>query len=193
MKFKIFVIILVVTMAILLPGRTAAQGMPVYDNINFISFAKQLLEAGKQTSNIIKTVKFLKTQQENIEKVSNAVKDLKAVREIIRNNERLYGVMQDDLRDILNSPYIHAHEINRVSESFKAILENSMDDLNFIEQILSSDLLKMSDAERAKILKEKELQSKAMVADVNLKTRRYRDIISFRKMQDRINNRETNY
>ena len=68
-----------------------------------------------------------------------------------------------------------------------------METVDFIDQVLSSDYLKMSDAERAEILKEKELESKEMVSEITLKTKRYRDIISFRKMQDKINNRETQY
>ena len=62
-----------------------------------------------------------------------------------------------------------------------------------MNQILSSDSLKMTDAERAEVLKEKELESQKMVAEIEQKTKRYRDIISFRKMQSIINNRETNY
>ncbi len=62
-----------------------------------------------------------------------------------------------------------------------------------MNQILSSDSLKMTDAERAAVLKEKELESQKMVAEIEQKTKRYRDIISFRKMQSIINNRETNY
>ena len=58
-----------------------------------------------------------------------------------------------------------------------------MDDLNFIDKILSSDFLKMTDAERTQILQEKEMKSKEMVAEITKKTERYRDIISFRKMQ----------
>ena len=60
-------------------------------------------------------------------------------------------------------------------------------------EILSSDNLKMSDAERAEVLKKKEQESKEMVANITTKTKRYKDIISFRKMQDKINNRETTY
>lgn len=185
--------ILVLAMALLFSLNIKAQGMPTYDNTNFISLVKQLIESGKQTANIIKTVKFLKTQKENIEKVNNVVKQLKAVREIGRNNQRLINVMQDDLRDILDSPYIKPDEITRVSESFTAIVENSLDTMDFIDEILSSDYLKMTDAERAEILKEKELESKEMVSNIKTKTRRYKDIISFRKMQDKVNNRETEY
>jgi hypothetical protein len=185
--------ILILATAILFSLNVSGQGMPVYDNVNFISFAKQLLEAGKQTSNIIKTMKFLKEQKENIDKVSSAVQQLKAVQAIIENNQRLFDVMQQDLNDILNSPYIKPDEVNRVTESFNSIVENSLDDLDFIDQILSSDLLKMSDAERAEMLKEKEMQSQKMVSDINMKTKRYRDIISFRKMQNKVNNRETGY
>lgn len=184
---------LALALALLMPAGAACQGMPVYDNINFISFAKQLIEAGKQTSNIIKTMKFLKKQKENIEKVSNAVKDLKAIKEIIKDNERMYQVMKNDLRDILNSPYIKPNEVARVNESFNSVLESSINTMDFIDQILSSDVLKMSDTDRAKIIKEKEVESKEMLSDMKLRTRRYRDIISFRKMQDKINNREINY
>jgi len=193
MKSKIRTLGIAIAFALLMPAGATCQGMPVYDNINFISFAKQLLEAGKQTSNIIKTVKFLKKQKENIEKVSNAIKQLKAVEQLISNNKKLYNVVQDDLREILNSPYIKAEEVNRVNESFSAILENSTKDLDFINQILSSDNLKMTDAERAKVLKDKEIQSQEMVAEITKKTERYREIISFRRMQDKVNTRETNY
>lgn len=185
--------LLILAMALLFSLNIKAQGMPVYDNTNFISLVKSLVESAKQTSNLVKTVKFLKTQKENLEKVNNVVKQLKAVREIGRNNQRLINVMQSDLRDILDSPYIKPNEIERVSESFNSIVENSLETMDFIDQILSSDYLKMSDADRADILKEKEEESKNMVSEITLKTKRYRDIISFRKMQDKINNRETEY
>ncbi len=58
---------------------------------------------------------------------------------------------------------------------------------------MASPVRKMTDAERAEVLKQKELESKQMVSNINTKTKRYRDIISFRKMQDKVNNRETNY
>ena len=178
---------------VLIGSNASAQGMPVYDNTNFISFVKSLLESGKQTANLMKTVKFLKTQKENIDKVNDVNKQLKAVRELARNNQRLYDVVQDDLREILNSPFIKPDEVTRISGSFDAILENSMAGMEYIDQILSSDNMKMTDAERAEVLKEKELESKEMVAEIEAKTRRYREIIQFREMQHKINNRETNY
>ncbi|HIC31604.1 MAG TPA: conjugal transfer protein, partial [Flavobacteriaceae bacterium] len=156
-------------------------------------FVKSLLESGKQTANLMKTVKFLKTQKENIDKVNNVIKQLQAVRELARNNQRLFDVVQDDLREILNSPFIKPNEVTRISDSFDAILQNSMAGMEYIDQILSSDNLKMTDAERAEVLKEKELESKEMVAEIEAKTRRYREIIQFREMQYKINNRETDY
>ncbi len=191
MKKQTLTLIVVMAIALLLPARAACQGMPVYDNTNFISLVKSLVESAKQTANLVKTVNFLKAQKENIEKVNSVIQDLKAVREIGRNNQRLISIMQNDLRDILNSPYIEPDEVTRVTESFDAVVENSLATMDFIDEILSSDHLKMSDAERAEVLKQKELESQEMVNDVRLKTRRYQDIISFRKMQDRINNRET--
>lgn len=180
-------------MALLFSFNSKAQGMPTYDNTNFISLVKQLVESGKQTAQMIKSVKFLKDAKESIEKVSSVVRQLKAVQEIGQNNQRLISVMQNDLQDILNSPYIKPDEVSRVTESFNTVVENSLETMDFIDEILSSDYLKMSDAERAEILKEKEMQSKEMVSDITLKTKRYRDIISFRKMQDKVNNRETDY
>lgn len=191
MKKQTQTLIVVMAIALLLPARAACQGMPVYDNTNFISLVKSPVESAKQTANLVKTVNFLKAQKENIEKVNSVIQDLQAVREIGRNNQRLISVMQNDLRDILDSPYIEPDEVTRVTESFDAVVENSLATMDFIDEILSSDHLKMSDAERAEVLKQKELESQEMVNDVRLKTRRYQEIISFRKMQDRINNRET--
>jgi conjugal transfer/entry exclusion protein len=185
--------ILILGMALLFSFNVKAQGMPVYDNTNFVSLVKQLVESGKQTAQMIKSVKFLKDAKEAIEKVSSVVQQLNAVQEIADNNQRLINVMQNDLQDILNSPYIKPDEVNRVVESFDAVVQNSLETVDFIDEVLSSDYLKMSDAERAEILKEKEMQSKEMVSDIRLKTKRYRDIISFRKMQDKVNNRETEY
>ncbi len=182
---------LILTLSI--PSRATAQGIPVYDNVNFISFVKQLLEAGKQTANIIKTVKFLKKQKENIEKVSAAIEKLKAVQELIRNNKRLYDMVQGDLRDILNSPHIRTDEVERISTSFNAILDQATEDLEFINEILSSDHLKLTDGERMRAIRAHQQESKEMVTEIERKTQRYRDIIAFREMQDKINNRKTNY
>ncbi|MCM4160867.1 conjugal transfer protein [Antarcticibacterium flavum] len=179
--------------ALLLSVNVRAQGMPVYDNTNFISLAKSLIESAKQTSQLLKTVEFLKTQKENIERVNDVIKQFNAVRELTRNNQILFEVIRDDLKEILNSPYIKPEEITRISHSFNLIIEQSLEDLDFIDQILTSNFLKMTDAERALVLKEKELQSREMVAEIHQKTRRYRDIISFREMQDKVNNRKINY
>ncbi|MCL7764494.1 conjugal transfer protein [Polaribacter sp. Z014] len=186
---------LIITIAIMLfmSNGANAQGLPTYDNTNFVSLIKQLVESGKQTAQMIKSVKFLKDAKESIEKVSSVVQQLKAVQEIAQNNQRLINVMQHDLQDILNSPYIKQEEVTQVSKSFDAIIQNSLDTVDFMGEILSSDNLKMSDAERAEVLKEKELESKEMVSNIQTKTKRYKDIISFRKMQDKVNHRETAY
>jgi len=193
MNHQTKIAMLAIIIALIMPARAASQGMPVYDNTNFISLAKSLIESAKQTSQLLRTVDFLKQQKENLEKVNSVVKQLRAVQEIAENNQRLFDIVRDDLREILNSPYIKPEEVTRISDSFNSIIENSLEDLDFIDQILSSDYLKMTDAERAAILKEKEMNSKEMVAEINQKTQRYRDIISFREMQDKINNRETDY
>jgi len=186
-------IILSIVFIFIIKGHSVAQGLPVYDNTNFISFAKSLIESAKQTSELLKTVEFLKEQKERVEKVNDVIKQLKAVQEIARNNERLFNIVRRDLRDILNSPHIQPDEVERVSNSFNAIIENALDDFDFISEILLNNHLKMTDGERAKVLKEREQKSKEMVVEIERKTQRYRDIIAFREMQYRINNRETNY
>jgi len=193
MKTSMKTLVLAMALTFILSSRSTAQGMPVYDNTNFISLAKSLVESAKQTSQLLKTVEFLKTQKDNIEKVNNVIRQLNAIKEMASNNQILFNVVRDDLREILNSPYIKPDEVTRISDSFNDIIESSLDSMNFIEQILSSNFLKMTDAERAGILKQKEMESNEMVAEITKKTERYRDIISFRKMQDKVNNRATNY
>lgn len=170
-----------------------SQGLPVYDNTNFIGMTKSLLESAKQTAELLKTVQFLKEQKDNIVKVNNAIRELKAVRALARNHEILFRTVRSDLRVILNSPYIEADEVNKISTSFELIMATAIDDLDFINHILSSDFLKMTDAERTKILVQKEKQSQEMVAEITKKVQRYQDIIAFRRMQDKINQRQTNY
>ena len=193
MKKKIRTLGIALAFALLLPAGAACQGMPVYDNTNFISFMKSLLESGKQTSQLLKTVKFLKEQKENVDKVNDVIKQLKAVKELADCNQRLFDIVQDDLREIFSSPYIRPDEVTRISDSFNDIIENSLTGMDYIEEVLSSDNLRMTDAERAAILKEKEVQSKEMVAEIESKTRRYREIIAFREMQAVINGRKANY
>ena len=190
---KVLTLSMALTIALLLPAGAACQGMPVYDNTNFISMTKSLVESAKQTSELLRTVEFLKEQKDNIVKVNNTIKQLKAVKELAKNNEILFQTVRNDLRDILNSPYIKADEVTRISTSFEDIMDTALDDLDFVNQILSSDFLKMTDAERTAILMEKKVASREMVAELGVKTRRYREIISFRKMQDIINNREKEY
>lgn len=186
-------IVLTLIFMALLPFGSSAQGMPVYDNTNFISMTKSLLESAKQTSELLKTVAFLKEQQDNIMKVNQAVKQLKAVREMARNNERMFQRVQNDLGDILGSPYIRSNEVRQVSDAFAAIVDMANEDLDLIEQILTSELLKMTDAERTAILLEKKARSKELLAELDNSCNRYREIISFRRMQDIINNRESTY
>ncbi|WP_209403705.1 conjugal transfer protein [Pseudozobellia sp. WGM2] len=193
MKITIKTIIVSVFLVIASTGQMKAQGIPVYDNTNFLSLIKQLFESAKQTSEMIKTVKFLKQAKETIEKVNSAVAQYEAVKEINENNEVLVNMVRNDLRGILNSPYIRPDEIDAVSNAFNTIIDGSLRNLEFMNQVLSNDFLKLNDAERLEILEAHWDDSQKMIADITLKNKRYKLIISFREMQDRINNRETNY
>ena len=185
--------LILVLMLLFMSRGAQSQGMPVYDNTSFIALGKSLIESAKQTSQLLKTVNFLKEQKERIEQVSSALKQLKAVGEIIENNQRLFSTVQDDLREILNSPFIKTEEIDRISESFNSIIESSLEDLNFMQQLLTSNYLSMTDAERLVILEAQKERSRAMVAEIGLRTKRYRTIISFREMQSKINDRDAEF
>ena len=172
---------------------TNAQGLPVYDNTNFIALGQQLLESAKHTAELIKTVEFLQEQKERIEMVSSAIEQLKAVRQLVQNNERLYAIGRRDLRDILSSSYINADEVARIATSYYALLDQATDNLEFINEILASGHLKLTDGERMQTIRLHQQDSQERVSEIERKTQRYRDIIAFREMQDRINTRETNY
>ncbi|SNY99536.1 conjugal transfer protein [Flagellimonas pacifica] len=187
-------ILIVLTLFFLMPkGRGVAQGMPVYDNTNFVSLVKQLVESAKQTVELLKMVEHLQEAKEKLEKVNNAVRQYQAVRDITRDNQRLVELVRNDLREILNSPYIHPDEVGIISRDFDAIIENSLNQLEFMGQVLSNDFLNMTDAERLFILEGHREKTRQMVAEIRIKRKRYALVVSFREMQDRINNRETNY
>lgn len=188
-------IILGLTLALIFlsTGCATTQGWPVYDNTNFISLGKQLIESAKQTSQLLKTVEFLKQQKERIEKVNNVLKQLKAAWEIVANNQRLFDMVRGDLREILNSPYIRPEEVQHVSDAFNKIIDRSLEDLEFMEQLLTSNFLEMTDAERLEILQQQKEASREMIMEIGVKKRRYEMVIDFREMQDRINNREESY
>mgnify|MGYP004451700333 FL=1 len=178
---------------LVLPGRATAQGMPVYDNTNFLSLGKQLIESAKQTAELLKMAEELNAVREKIEKVNNAVRQYQAVRDITKNNEELFEMVGDDLREVLNSPYIHGDEVEVITNAFNGIMEHSLNQLEFMEQVLSNDFLNMSDAERLEILEGQREASQRMLADIKLKKRRYDMVISFRKMQTLIKDRKLNY
>ncbi|RDY57919.1 conjugal transfer protein [Flagellimonas nanhaiensis] len=193
MKKKLITFGLALVLTLFLPGRTTAQGMPVYDNTNFVSLVKQLVESAKQTVELLKMVEHLQEAKEKLEKVNNAVRQYQAVRDITRDNQRLVDLVRSDLREILNSPYIHPDEVGIISRDFDAIIENSLGQLEFMGQVLSNDYLNMTDAERLTILEGHRESTRQMVADIRVKRKRYALVISFREMRDRINNRETNF
>ena len=190
---KFLTLLLTLIFTLLLPGRATAQGMPVYDNTNFLSLGKQLIESAKQTAELLKMAEELNAVREKIEKVNNAVRQYQAVRDITKNNEELFEMVGDDLREVLNSPYIHGDEVEVITNAFNGIMEHSLNQLEFMEQVHSNDFLNMSDAERLEILEGQREASQRMLADIKLKKRRYDMVISFRKMQTLIKDRKLNY
>ena len=183
-------VLLISSLVFLWFSKGFSQGMPVYDNTNFIALGKSIVESAKQTSQMIKTVKFLKAQKERVDKINSAVKQLKSIKELQDNNTYLYNTVKRDLREILNSPYIKIEEITTISNSFNAIVNNSVQSLELVNQILKRDFFKMNDSERFMILEEHKKRSNEMVSDIRYKTKMYYEIIEFREMQDLVTNRD---
>lgn len=186
-------LLIALTIAILLPTGAVCQGMPVYDNTNFLALGQSLIESAKQTSELLKTARFLKEQKERIEKVNTVINQLKKVREIIENNQRLYETVRQDLRQIISSPYIRAEEVDRISESFNSLIENALEDLDFLQKLLTSDIFKMDDAQRMEILEIQRMRSRQVIHEIELKKQRFETLIEFRRIKELINQRQTRY
>lgn len=186
MKTKLLMLLL----GILLSHTTNGQGMPVYDNTNFLTLGKSLIESAKQTSELLKTVEFLKAQKERIEQVNNVIRQLRLGKEIIENNQLLFEMVRDDLEEIVNSPYIRADEAEWISQSFDLLMKKGAEDLEFMQQILTSNFLNMTDSQRLEILMKQKERSREMLSDIRYKKKRYEDIISFREFREKVNNRE---
>ncbi len=190
-KFK--TLLLALAISILLPAGAACQGMPVYDNTNFLALGQSLIESAKQTSELLKTARFLKEQKERIQKVNAVINQLKTVREIIENNQHLNETVRQDLRQIISSPYIRAEEVDRISESFNSLMENALEDLDFMQQLLTNDILNMDDAQRMEVLETQRMRSRQVIREIDLKKQRYETLIEFRRIKELINQRQTQY
>lgn len=176
-----------------LPGAVSSQGMPVYDNTNFVSLVQQLIESGKQTTELFKTVEFLQQQKENLELVNSVLNQLDMVSDLINQQQALQQLVQNDVAEILNSPYITPAEAQKITHAFQSIVNQAQVSVGYVQQILSSDFLKMDDGQRAMVLQAQQELAQERVAEVQAKTRRYKQVISFRKLQDKVNNREDAY
>lgn len=178
---------------LVLPAAVNSQGMPVYDNTNFVSLVQQLIESGKQTTELFKTVEFLQQQKENLELVNSVLNQLDMVSDLINQQLALQQLVQNDVAEILNSPYITPAEAQKITNAFQSIVNQAQVSVGYVQQILSSDFLKMDDGQRAMVLQAQQELSQERVAEVQAKTRRYKQVISFRKLQDKVNNREDAY
>ncbi|THD67624.1 conjugal transfer protein [Robertkochia marina] len=178
MKLYIFLLIGV----LLFSFRLGAQGMPVYDNTNFLTLGKQLLESGKQTSQLIQTVNFLKQQKQRLEQVNGVIRDLKLIGEIIEDHKILYVEIQGDFNQLGGSNLLANDELRELSESLEKTMASSMDDLDMIRQLLRNDHFKMTDKDRIDLLEQRRKRMEESRAICKTQMGRYRAMVDFRKM-----------
>ncbi|MBL7473308.1 conjugal transfer protein [Robertkochia sediminum] len=159
-----------------------AQGMPVYDNTNFLTLGKQLLESGKQTSQLIRTVQFLKQQQERLEQVNGVIRDLKLIREIIEEHKSLQLEIRRDFGLLGSSKYLAKDELRELSKTLERTMAASMDDLDMIRQLLRNDHFKMTDKDRIDLLGQRRQRMEEARAICMTQMRRYTAMIDFRTL-----------
>lgn len=164
------------------------QGMPVYDNTNFIALGQQLISMAKQTAEVIKTVNFLREQKERIEQVSNAVRDFNTVARLIRRNQEIYGILNNDLRNLISNPLVTPNEAQRLYDRVERLYDISVEDLDLIEKILTSNFLKMEDTERMDKLREAEKRADETFSKLTIEIKDYNTIVQFREFQQAVDN-----
>ncbi|WP_141402402.1 conjugal transfer protein [Sediminicola luteus] len=159
------------------------QGMPVYDNTNFLTLGKQLVESGKQTAELLKMVEFLKQQKERLELVNGWVRELKAVEELLADHRKIFTRIEGDLQEILGSPYVTAVERDRMVSTFEGLLELAQEDLEFLSTLLLEGGFDMDDAQRTTFILDTRRRMQALDWDTQRRLSRYRDLLALRESQ----------
>lgn len=171
---------------IMLSFGSFGQGMPVYDNTNFLAFGQQLLAMASQTGEIIKTVNFMADAADRIEQVNNAVRNLNTVTRLIQRNQEIYRIMNDDLRRIISNPLITPREATILYDKVERLWDITQEDVALIEQILTSNLFNMEDSERMDKIRTAERQADETFNLLTIELKDYSTIVEFREFQQAV-------
>lgn len=166
--------------------KSHGQGLPVYDNTNFIALGQQLLSMAKQTAEVIKTVNFLREQKERIEQVSNAVKDFNTVARLIKRNQQIYNILNNDLKNLISNPLVTPREAKLLYDRVERLYQITEGDIVLIQKILTSNFLKMEDTERMDKLREAEVRADQTFAQLTVEIKDYNTIVEFREFQQAV-------
>lgn len=164
------------------------QGMPVYDNTNFIALGQQLISMAKQTAEVIKTVNFLREQKERIEQVSNAVRDFNTLARLIERNKNIYDILNNDLKKIISNPLVTPREAKVLYDRVERLYGVTQGDIILIQKILTSNFLKMEDTERVDKLREAEQRADDTFKQLTVEIKDYNTIVEFREFQQAVDN-----
>lgn len=164
------------------------QGMPVYDNTNFLAFGQQLIAMASQTGEIVKTVNFMRDAKEKIEQVNNAVRNLNTVARLIERNQEIYRILNDDLRVIISNPLITPREASLLYDKVERLWDITQEDVALIQQILTSNLFNMEDSERMDKIRAAEKQADETFVTLTIELKDYRTIVEFREFQQAVDN-----
>jgi hypothetical protein len=62
-----------------------------------------------------------------------------------------------------------------------------------MQQLLTSDILNMDDAQRLEVLESQRMRSREVIREIGLKKQRYEILIEFRRIKEEINRRQAQY
>lgn len=189
MKTTIYLILLA-TFLNVKPVR--AQGMPVFDLSNVLALTEQITATGALVTETMKGVKILQEQKENIERVSNAIRTINQISRLLERQNRIAGILNNDIRRIMQNPNISVREGISLYDKGNRLLDITMEDVRLMEQILQDSFIKMEDADRMENLRLAEKTAAMALLEIEFEIDQYDQAIAFRELQTAINQMQRN-
>ena len=146
-----------------------------------------LVKATEQIRQLKKQTDFLEDAKNKVQKVSNKVKEFKGYKRIIERNGRVVNLVKSNIAGIVDSPDMTPQEISIIQNSYQSILNQAIDNLEFVSNIISDDYWEMTDFERITLLQKKEKEMKSLEYDAELKIGYYKRRVEHRRFVRAVN------
>lgn len=174
---------------ILSPILAAAQGgvvsAPVLESLegfNKGTLLKQLAEVVKQTEVLKDTYDKMKGTLELYEKVSDKLKQVEMVQKAIQRQADLVNACSDALKNVKKSKGATSEDLVRVRKSINDIIATYKMNLDLINKVLTTDLLKMDDNSRITLLMDITDRTEKSMRKVNSTTTAFEHVSAVKAM-----------